>query len=155
MIYGYLNASPSHDFLEKSEAWRTAFNWLKQLPPDLAGGIHPILGDKMYANVHGYETLARPECKFESHQRHVDLQYCITGSELIDWQLTSRLTPAGGFDEPKDLQFYEPVDVQTVVHMTPGAWAIFFPEDAHRPKVTDKLSPRVWKLVIKINRELL
>lgn len=155
MIYGYLNSAPSHDFLLNIEAWRTAFDWLKKLPPDIKGGIHPIIGEKMYANVHGYETLARPDCNFESHRQHVDLQFCITGGELIDWQLTSRLTPAGPYDEPKDLQFYQPVEVKTVVHMQPGAWVIFFPEDAHRPKVADALNPRVWKLVIKVNRELL
>lgn len=155
MIYGHLDSPAAYSFLLGNEAWRMAFDWLKKLPPDIREGIHPILGDKLWANVHGYQTLPRAECRFESHQRHVDLQYCIKGGELIDWQLVPRLTPAGPFDEPNDVQFYQPAETQTVLQMLPGAFGIFFPDDAHRPKVADGWNQRVAKLVIKVSCELL
>lgn len=158
MIYGPLDIPESHNFLLGNEGWRVAFEWLKRLPPDMPGGIHPILdGDRMYANVHGYKTLARCDCKFESHRRYVDLQYCITGGETIDWERTSSLKATGPYDAEKDLLFYEAPDEAslTTVHLVPGTFAIFFPDDAHRPKQADCRTDRVWKLVIKVSRDLL
>jgi YhcH/YjgK/YiaL family protein len=152
MIYGHINAAETWQFL--GPAWKTAFKWLKTVTPATASGIVRIEGDLIYANIHGYPTLPFDQCRFESHRRYADLQYCISGGEIIDWQLTSALKPDGPFNDEKDLQFHLPAPSQCSMRMTPGAFAIFFPSDAHAPKHADGIHPDIFKLVIKVSSEL-
>ena len=150
MLHGHLSTPDAYQHLLSNDAWRFAFDWLKRLPPNPEPGIRPLQGEDIYVNVHGYDTLPREQCRYESHRRYVDLQYCIQGGELIDWQLASTLKPAGPFDESKDLQFYELGNSLTQIQMVPGSYAIFFPSDAHLPKRADGRQSSVSKLVIKV-----
>lgn len=154
MIYGHLSALDGYAPLLANPNWKYAFEWLRQLPAEPEPGIRPLRGEDIYVNVHGYTTLGREECRYESHRRYVDLQYCVSGGELIDWQLASSLTPAGLYDEEKDLQFYEAGHSLTALQMVPGSFAIFYPSDAHRPKRRDGQHPSVSKLVIKVDLKL-
>ena len=154
MIYGNINAPDSWQFLLSRPAWKTAFDWLKTITPATAPGIQRLQGDEIHANIHGYATLLPDQCRFESHRCYVDLQYCITGGEIIDWQLTSALKPDGPFNAEKDLQFYASIPSQCSMRMTPGNFAIFFPSDAHAPKRSDGIHCDVFKLVIKLDVDL-
>jgi biofilm protein TabA len=154
MIHGHISAVDAYSHLLSNPAWRFAFDWLSKLPPRPETGIRPLQGDDIYVNVHGYQTLPREQCRYESHRRYVDLQYCIDGGEMIDWQLATTLAPAGPFDEEKDLQFYEMGASLTTLHMLPGSFAIFFPTDAHLPRRHDGLNASVSKLVIKVALKL-
>lgn len=155
MLHGHLSAPDAYAHLLANPAWKFAFDWLRRLPADPEPGIRPLQGDDIYVNIHGYETLPPDQCRYESHRKYVDLQYCIAGGERIDWQLASTLRPSGPFETAKDLQFYEAGDSLTTIQMVPGSYAIFFPSDAHRPKCADGLNPSVSKLVIKVALSLL
>ncbi len=154
MLHGHISTPDSYAHLLNNAAWRFAFDWLRKLPADPEPGIRQLQGEDIYVNVHGYDTLPREQCRYESHRRYVDLQYCIQGGEMIDWQLGSTLKPAGDFDESKDLQFYELGTSLTRIQMVPGSYAIFFPSDAHLPKCADGLNRAVSKLVIKVSLRL-
>jgi len=155
MIYGNLNYKDAYQHLLSHPVWKRAFDWLESMPPDIRPNIYTIDGERMFVNVHGYDPLPREKCRYESHRRYLDLQYCIRGGELIDWHPASTLAAAGEYDEPKDLQFYQAAESLTTVHMRPGNYAIFHPSDAHRPKISDGVNPSVFKLVIKIELALL
>ncbi len=154
MLHGHLSTPDAYAHLLANPAWRFAFDWLKKLPANPEPGIRELQGKDIYVNVHGYDTLPREQCRYESHRRYVDLQYCIRGGEMIDWQLASTLTPAGPFDESMDLQFYEMGTSLTQIQMLPGSFAIFFSSDAHLPKRSDGLQSSVSKLVIKVAHRL-
>ncbi len=154
MLHGHLSAPDAWAHLLSQEAWRFAFDWLRALPADPEPGIRPLRGEDLYVNVHGYDTLPREQCRFETHRKYVDLQYCIRGSELIDWKLASGLRPAGAFDDARDVQFYEASPALSVLHMVPGSFAIFFPSDGHLPKRSDGRERSVFKLVIKVAHHL-
>lgn len=155
MIFGHLSAVDAYRHLLAVPAWRFAFDWLRALPENPEAGIRQLQGEDMYVNVHGYDTLPREQCRFESHRRYVDLQYCLRGGELIDWQLASTLRATEPFQPEKDLQFYEPGLTLTSLHLTPGSFAIFYPSDGHRPKCADGLHQATYKLVIKLDARLL
>lgn len=155
MLFGHLHSPRTYEHLVHNESLLLALDWIKRMPPDQAFGIYQLRGDEIFVNVHGYETLSREQCRFESHRRYVDIQYCIDGGELIDHQWSTCLTPDGAFDTDKDLQFYQHQDAGTALRMTPGDFAIFFPEDAHRPKVADGKHPSVRKLVVKLGYDLM
>lgn len=134
-------------------AWQRALAWLRALPADAALGTHEIIGQDLFASVQEYATVDRAAARFESHREHVDLQYTIAGEEGIDWCPRAGLTPDGPF--ANDVQFWlPPVTAFTTLRNSPGRFAIFYPGDAHRPKVGIG-SPRVRKLVIKVHLKLL
>jgi len=156
MLYGHIGESETYAHLTAHSVWKQAFDWIqKNASTRPSFGIHPIIGESMFANVMEYETALRPQARYESHRKYIDLQYTISGAELIEWSLARTLRPDGGYDEDKDLQFYLPSDSRSVVHMLPNHFGIFFPQDAHMPKLQDGSEKSVYKLVIKIQRSLL
>jgi YhcH/YjgK/YiaL family protein len=138
-----------------SQTWQQALDWIKTHAHNSPQGIFELKGRDMYVNVHGYNTLPENQCRFESHKHYIDLQYCITGGERIAWQLVTHLTAAGEYDEKKDFQFYKPASSAALLTLSPGCFAVFFPEDGHRPKQEDGINEDVWKLVVKIYTRLL
>src|SRR5439155_23683956 len=99
MIHGHLHTPDAFAPLLLHPVWKEAFEFLKSLPAQPAKGIHPIRGEDMYVNVMEYATLPREQCHFESHRKYVDLQYTITGSEVIEWRRSGELETAGRYDE--------------------------------------------------------
>lgn len=150
MIFGHISSPDTYQHLLAHPIWKQCFDWLKTVDANTPAGIQKLKGDDLVVNVHGYDTLPQADCRFESHRHVLDLQYCLRGGELIDWELASRLLPAAPYDEVKDVQFYQPAAVKTVLHMLPGHFAIFHPSDAHRPKCVDGIHPETFKLVIKV-----
>lgn len=155
MIYGNLGLAETYYPAEMVAPFHEALGWLRQMAADQPDGIIELQGKHMYVNVHGYNTLPRLECAFESHRRYVDLQYCIAGGEYIDYCRTDRLTPLGKYDPDRDFLFYEHPAEFSTLRMAPGDFAIFLPMDGHRPKVTDQHNAAIRKLVIKISCDLL
>ncbi len=154
MIFGHLASSGTYAYLLANPTWRWVFEWLQRLPARPEPGVLQLQGDDIYVNIHGYETLPADKCRFESHRKYVDLQFCIAGGELIDWTLASSLSPAGPYDTSTDVQFYDPRPSLTTLQMVEHRFAIFFPDDAHRPKRSDGVQSSVFKLVIKVAHHL-
>ncbi|HZL44079.1 MAG TPA: YhcH/YjgK/YiaL family protein, partial [Verrucomicrobiae bacterium] len=97
MLYGHLSAPDTYAHLLVNPTWKLAFDWLKTVTPTTSPGVQKLEGDDVTVNVHGYDTLPRDRCRFESHRRYVDLQYCISGGEVIGWSLASTLEPDGEY----------------------------------------------------------
>ena len=156
MIVGKIAHRADYAHLTAHPVWHEAFAWLERYGATVGQGIHELRGKEIYANVHGYDTRPRAECRYEAHRVYVDLQYCIAGGEIVEWHPREKLAPRGPYAEGKDVTHYDAPPVpEAAVRMLPGTFAIFFPEDGHMPKVADGISPRVDKLVIKIDRALL
>lgn len=136
--------------------WTEAIEWVRRLPAAQAPGIYHIHGESMYANVHGYETKPREACRFESHRKYIDLQYCISGGECIEWQPLDLLKSNNKYDVQKDvLRHHSPKNPAGILRMSPGTFAVFFPADGHMPKIADGVHAAVAKAVIKIEVGLL
>ncbi|HXS56138.1 MAG TPA: YhcH/YjgK/YiaL family protein [Hanamia sp.] len=53
------------------------------------------------------KTLEESVAKFESHNKHIDIQLCINGKEKIGWKPRQTCSqPKGEYDETKDVLFY-------------------------------------------------
>jgi biofilm protein TabA len=154
MLFGNLNTLGTYQALAHEPVLQRALAWLRAMPSDQPLGIVELQGKDVYVNVHGYETLPRDQCRFESHRRYVDLQYCIRGGELIDYTLLARLPGNSGYDAEKDFIFHDAPAAFSTLRLQPGDFGVFFPDDAHRPKVNDGANAAVHKLVIKIDLKL-
>ena len=157
MIFDTLENGSSDSFLKKCSVLQEAFNWIRNLSADPDLGTHHLRGDEMYAMIQSYETKERSERLWESHRKYVDLQFCISGGEIIDWEKTENLTPDEvGYMEDKDAILYQKTETPSVsLIMQPGRFALLFPEDGHRPGVTDGVNAGTKKLVVKIALDLL
>lgn len=108
---------------------------------DIAEGLKAIFSNKegMLAEV--------SVAKFECHNKHIDIQLCISGVETIGWKPREKcVTENGGYNPEKDVQLYhEQPDMY--FQLTSGQFAIFFPEDVHAPMIGEG---EIKKLVIKV-----
>ena len=157
MLFSHLDHPDTFDTFLVHPLWQEILAWLRALDPAIPEGIHTLKApDTVYVNVHGYTTLPRADCRYEAHRRYVDLQYMIDGEEIIEWAPRHELTPSVSFDAEKDLGFYQmPAAGRASLHLLPRHFAVFFPEDAHMPKVQANGPRALKKLVVKIDRKSL
>jgi YhcH/YjgK/YiaL family protein len=102
---------------------------LSALPP----GRHPIDGDRLYVSIDHKDGRGREGARLEAHRRYIDIQLTIDGDEEIGWMpLAACGLPVGGFDESKDVGFFDG-RITTWLAVPRGAFAIFFPDDVHAP----------------------
>jgi YhcH/YjgK/YiaL family protein len=125
-----------------------AFDYLRSTDLQAAiPGTFEIDGRRVYAIVQQYDTLPRPQCAWEAHRQHIDLQYVVAGAEVIGYAHLGRLTP-GVYEPARDLlPLAGEGDYFT---LGPGDFMILFPEDAHRPRIAAGAPVPVRKVVIKI-----
>ena len=128
-----------------------ALDWLRANPSP-SPGRQAIAGEALFVNVDHGETRPRPQTRFESHRRYLDLQVVLEGGEWMEWAPVGALALEQDFAPGGDLAFYrEPSFEPTRLRVLPGHFAIFFPEDAHRPLVAlDGRSAGFRKLVFKL-----
>jgi len=155
MLVAHLTNPGTYDLLLKGTVWQSVLDWLRQMPVSIAEGVYELRCRDVYVTVQSYATTPRAQCRFESHRDYVDLQYCITGGEIIEWTPTAELTAQTTFDSDKDIQFYQLPTEGFAIRMVPGRFAVFAPEDGHSPKISDGVHPQVKKLVVKVRRNLL
>jgi YhcH/YjgK/YiaL family protein len=104
-------------------------------------------GESLYATISRQPGKTREEAFLESHRRYIDIHLCLEGEEEIGWR---SIHQCGTVDTPYDgsNDFMAYVDrPSTWVRLTPGTFAVFFPEDAHAPLVS---GGTIRKAVVKV-----
>ena len=82
MIYGALGDIEEYRGMLKG--LDVLIDWLEENDPaQLEVGSHPILGDKVFANVMAPTTRPEAEAHYETHQRYHDLQIDVEGREAF------------------------------------------------------------------------
>ena len=127
-----------------------AFEYIGQTNLDtIEMGRYDIDGNNLkaiFSNKKGM-TAAESVAKFECHNKHIDIQFCIHGVEQIGWKPRENCkTENGGYNAEKDVQFYSD-SPDMYFQLTDGQFAIFFPEDVHAPMIGEG---EIKKLVIKV-----
>jgi len=124
--------------------------WLATFSPDAADGRQDIDGDNVFALVQSYDTVPAAEKKFEAHHTHVDIQYVARGTEVIHYAPIAHMQPVMEYDAVKDYLLYADPAISTPLHLGPGSFAIFHPQDGHKPGCISGASCRIKKVVIKV-----
>lgn len=107
---------------------------LMQLPL----GRNEIDGDNLYANVMQTSPKSQEEAKMETHRAYIDIQIPLTDSERMGYTPTVDCPEADApYNETDDYQLYT-APCQSYCEVKPGMMAIFFPQDAHAPAISDK-----------------
>lgn len=113
----------------------------------LAPGRHPIAGDDLIAIMEHVPGRTREAAKLECHRRYIDIHLTLEGVEEMGWKALADCTqPVSDYNPEKDIQFFHDAPVSWIA-TPPGAFCIFFPDDAHAPLVS---ADRVRKVIFKI-----
>ncbi len=138
-------------YFKNKDKWDKAFNFLKT--NDLQGlelKRYNIDGDNVYAPVSEYLTKNEADAKYEAHQKYIDIQYVVSGKELIGIApMSQKLEVLEPYDSTKDVEFLTVSKVENHIAL-PDRFFIFFPEDAHRPGLKDEENSPVRKVVVKV-----
>jgi len=139
----------NHNLYENiSENIAKAFAFIKETDlANLAEGKYIIDGDSIYASVMEYNSKDPKDAKLESHVKYIDVQYIISGEELMGYT-TLNEQKVIEINNEKDCIFYE--GEVSYVKVSAGMFAVFFPSDLHKPSISVQQTSKVKKVVIKI-----
>jgi YhcH/YjgK/YiaL family protein len=112
---------------------------------------YPIEGRNVYAVIQEYDTFHSYEKGFEGHLKYIDIQMIISGAEVMEVKLKDG-------DEKEDMPYDENRDIYKIktaeeakIIVRENKFAIFFPEDLHKPCVSCSYdAKRIRKLLIKV-----
>ena len=137
-----------------SEGIKKGFEWLKtQDLKKLPDGKYFIEEDKIYANIQTY--LTKETAPFEAHRKYIDIQYVASGREKFFFADKSFLKISKPYDAQKDVEFYDTADLEKSPKaesaiLEAGEFAVFFPDDAHKPSLNAGVRCKVKKILLKI-----
>ena len=128
--------------------FKAAFEFLRRTKLDeLPAGRVEIDGKRLFAVVNRGQGRGKAGAKLEIHRRYIDVQFSITGEDVIGWKQTSTCRiPERPFDAEKDAGlFSDQSDVWVTIPA--GCFGIFYPEDAHAPMGADGA---IHKVIVKV-----
>ena len=132
--------------------------YIKSIDKDTEDGYTDIMSGRIYGKVMSYQTLPSQECKIEAHDKYIDIQASILGSEGITVYQRKDLNEMQKYDSENDVTFfrYEGKGHFADIDNIPGRFTMLLPEDAHQPQIKRNGSEGyVKKLVVKIDVSLL
>lgn len=149
MILAELHSA--HLYAAVHPAFPRALEFLKHcFTHGAACGRHEIDGDDLYALVMEYTPAEKEAPRFETHNRYIDIQCMLRGSEC-QWYLPRKdLQDAGAYNPEKDVTFYSFSGVGSRLVLNPGDLAVYFPEDGHLPGMMADTKDYCVRIVVKI-----
>jgi len=126
-----------------------AFDFLrKAVTENLPCGRYELVGTELYANIMEYDS--KVESKTEAHKNYIDIQFIVSGIERMDFCDISKVTPNTEYNDVKDILLYADGDKMGICLVEAGEFAIFFPQDAHKPGLCNGTPAPVKKIVVKV-----
>ncbi len=114
----------------------------------LEAGKYEIDGKEVFATVSEYETKEHQDCRLEAHQLYADIQCLVSGNEFIGFATLSDQPVLTEYNPEKDIVFFS--GESTLLPLEPGMFAVFFPQDVHRPCMQVDGPSKVKKVVVKV-----
>lgn len=112
-------------------------------------GRYELEGTNLFVLVQAYDSIPKELGKWECHKKYIDIQYIAEGVELIGCNNIGKMNIATEYNPEKDIAFLS--GEGDYITFSKGSYGIFFPEDAHQPKIAPGNVPgAVKKVVVKI-----
>ena len=133
-----------------SEKIKEAFYFIKSTDwKNLKPGKYEY-NENIYGNLQEYETKNPDEAEFEVHRDYYDIQYVISGEEIMGFGSLDDFKVTKDYNKEKDVAFGECPSSNVLVKE--GNFTFFAPKDAHKPclNVAGEVK-NVKKVIVKIN----
>lgn len=135
--------------------FKTAVKFLEKFDKEkYAVGKHEIDGTNVYAVVSEYTPKNKEVPMFEAHNKYIDIQVMIEGSELQWYTNRDEAEEAVAYNEEKDAAFYAFDGTETKIDLKEKMFAIYFPEDAHLPNYENGKNEKCLKVIVKCREEI-
>ena len=118
----------------------------KAVAENLPVGRYEIDGDNIFAFIQEYTS--KTESAFETHKNYIDIQFILSGAEVMKVCDISQLKISVPYTE--DVMFFEDNERASVIVIEEGEYGIFFPWDAHKPGLCFDVPDKVKKVVVKV-----
>lgn len=133
-----------------SEGLRLGLEYLKNVSPDVELGVHE-LSPRVKAIVSEYTTKEENENGYEAHREWIDIQYLLKGREKICSLPLEYLKETNAYDAGKDAALYEETGVTGQEMLVGnGYFAVYFPQNGHKPGLCAGECEAVKKVVVKV-----
>lgn len=130
--------------------FQKAFAYLAQTDlKNLEPGKYAIDGDKVFALVSSYVPKPVDQAKWEAHKKYADIQVVLEGSEKQGFAPMKKAFVTEAYIPERDIEFLS-IEQGNYLTMSPGVFAVYFPQDAHQPGVEAVPGGPVKKVVIKV-----
>lgn len=123
----------------------------KQMEP----GDYPIDGERIYAKVFDLTSKPVADTKPEVHKKYIDVQFWVSGEELMGYAPLKEMYPVSEAHEEADLYFLDYVKDESFIKAVQGDYMVFFPNDCHRPGVLIDTPLTYRKVVVKVHVDTL
>ncbi len=129
-----------------------AFDFIKKaIDDDLPAGKYEIDGKELWASVQEYTSKLYEDAKAEAHKNYIDIQFIVSGVEVIEGFDIAKATPKSEYNDVKDVMFYEDESNAAKGILTKDEYGIFFPHDVHKPGMClNGNQDIVKKIVVKV-----
>lgn len=128
------------------------FEYLRDFDPATPDGKYELDGKRLFAMVQRYVTAPEAIKAWEAHRRYADIQYIVSGTEMILYAPVADLTPDLPYNDVKDAEKFAGVASANSVALIvpPKTFCVFYPQDGHKPGcLIDSAAPIV-KVVLKV-----
>ena len=138
-------------YFKHKDRWDKAFKFLKETDlKSIALTRVDLDGDNVYAIPSEYMSKNEDVARFEVHQKYADIQYVISGKELIGVAPMSELKDyTEPYDPARDIAFMTVKSFKDCP-ANPGKVFLLFPNDIHRPGLKDGDNTMIRKVVMKV-----
>ena len=138
----------AHRYLALNNGFEKAFEFLMRSDlKELPVGKYEIDGERVYGIVSKDPGRKKEDALLETHEKYIDIQLVLAGTDDMGWKPKSSCKhPSEEYDQQTDIQFFADKP-DAWLSTDSGAFAIFFPEDAHMPLIS--LGP-IHKVVVKV-----
>lgn len=138
-----------NQYTKYPERWKLVFKFISENDLAKLPVGKKVLSDEVSINVQEYTSKDPGEQKMEGHLKFVDLQYVISGKEIIGIVPRSLAKETVAYDEKKDNAGFQADDIAYHV-ATPERFFLFFPSDIHFPGIQFGEKAPIRKIVFKI-----
>lgn len=132
-----------------SKEIKMGLDWLKNFDKASEPGKYEIDGKNVYASVQSYESKLRENANAEYHKVYADIQYLVSGEEIIYIHTDEQEMAAAEYLAEKDVAKFKS-DIGTPIKLSAGDFILLYPDEAHQPGCCVGAPAHVDKVVIKI-----
>ena len=115
-----------------------------------APGTYEIEGRNVYALILDYEPKEKEMLSYESHDRYLDIQCMLLGSEYQWYAPRETLQETVPYNSEKDITRYGFSSQGTRLLLGEGSFAIYSPQDGHLPGVRMDGVAKCRRVVVKV-----
>jgi YhcH/YjgK/YiaL family protein len=139
-------------YCQKSSKLYRAIKFARDFNLSQPDGEYEVEGRDIFAKVQSYTTQKAEQRVFEAHRKYYDIQVMRLGSEHQDVYVgkETEFKSLTEYNKQKDVIKLESPQLFSSIIVSPGKFAVYYPNDIHRPNCCIHAPANVRKICMKV-----